>query len=185
MKIRLAKNELERGSIVDGLGIRAVLWTQGCPHNCLGCHNPETHSYDNGALINTSEIKKQLNSLDIEEGLTLSGGDPFEQIEACLDIAKYSQSIGLNVWCYTGYTYEELMKKSETNPLIIPFLKEIDILKDGRFIQKQKSLETKFRGSKNQRLIDVKKTLKSKKIVLLQLEDKVDKKTKKKREVYL
>ena len=185
MKIRLAKIELERGSIVDGLGIRAVLWTQGCPHNCPGCHNPETHSYDDGTLIDISEIKKQLNSLDIEEGLTLSGGDPFEQIESCLDIAKYSQSIGLNVWCYTGYTYEELMKKSEINPLIIPFIKEIDILVDGRFIQKQRSLEAKFRGSKNQRLIDVKKTLKSKKVVLLQLEDKENKKSKKKREVYL
>ena len=185
MKIRLAKSDLERGSIVDGLGIRAVLWTQGCPHNCPGCHNPETHSYDNGILIDTEEIKKQLESLDIEEGLTLSGGDPLEQVEACLDIATHAKKLGLNIWCWTGYTYEELIKKSDKNPIILEFLKVIDILVDGKFILKEKSLETKFRGSKNQRLIDVKKTLKNKKIVLLKLEEKSNKKTKTKREVYL
>ena len=185
MEIRLAKKDLERGSIVDGPGIRAVLWTQGCPHNCPNCHNPETHSYDGGFATNTSEIKKQLDTLDIEEGITFSGGDPFEQVEACLEIAKYSKEKGLNIWCYTGNTYEELMKKSETNPLVMSFLKEIDVLVDGRFIQQQKSLEVKFRGSTNQRLIDVKKTLKNKKIVQLQLEKKETKTKKNKREVYL
>lgn len=187
MRIRLA-SELEKGSIVDGVGVRAVLWTQGCPHKCPGCHNPETHSYDGGFIVDTNEIKKELNSLDLEVGLTFSGGDPFEQPESCLDIAKYAHQIGLNIWCWTGYTYEELIKKSKETPIILDFLKEIDILVDGRFVEKLKSLEYKFRGSKNQRIIDVKKTLKANKVVLIKEFDiKKEKKTnrKKKEEVYL
>lgn len=168
MFIRLA-SKLERGSIVDGQGIRAVVWTQGCPHNCPMCHNPETHDYEGGFLKDVNELKKELNSLDSEVGVTLSGGDPFVQPEACFEIAKYCHSVNLNVWCYTGYTYEQLLKKGEKNSVIMDFLKEIDVLVDGRFIYKLRSLEAKFRGSKNQRLIDVKKTLDSGKIVLFDL----------------
>lgn len=184
MKIRLATT-LQKGSIVDGIGIRAVIWTQGCKHKCLGCHNPETHDFDKGYVVDTEEIKKELSALEVEEGLTFSGGDPIEQVEACLDIAKYAKKIGLNIWCYTGYTYEELIEKSKQTPIILDFLKEIDVLKDGRFILKQRSLETKFRGSRNQRLIDVKQTLKKKKIVLLKLENKIEKKKKPQKEVYI
>ena len=165
MFIRLA-SKLQRGSIVDGEGLRAVIWTQGCPHNCPMCHNPETHDYNGGYLEDIEELKKEINSLDCEEGVTFSGGDPFEQPEACLEIAKYCHKINLNVWCYTGYTYEQLIKKSKNMPVIIDFLKEIDVLVDGRFIYKLKSLEAKFRGSKNQRLIDVPKTLNGNNIVL-------------------
>lgn len=171
MFIRLA-SKLERGSIVDGEGIRAVVWTQGCPHNCPMCHNPETHDYNGGFLEDIEKLKREINSLDSEEGVTLSGGDPFAQPEACLEIAKYCHSVNLNVWCYTGYTYEELLKKSKTEPVIMDFLKQIDVLVDGRFVYKLKSLECKFRGSKNQRLIDVAKTLKSGKVVLLDLDNK-------------
>ena len=178
MLIRLA-SKLQRNSIVDGEGIRAVVWTQGCPHNCPNCHNPETHDYNGGFLIDVEELKEEINSLDSEVGVTLSGGDPFVQPEACLEIAKYCHKIDLNVWCYTGYTYEQLLKKSEEEPIIMEFLKEIDILVDGRFIEKLKSLEAKFRGSKNQRLIDVKETLKEGKVVLLNLDEKPKKKNKK------
>ena len=187
MKIRLA-SPLEKGSIVDGLGVRAVLWTQGCPHNCKGCHNPNTHGYNDGFITDTFEIKKELNSLELEVGLTFSGGDPFVQPEPCLDIAKYCHKIGLNVWCWTGYTYEELIKNSNEDPIILEFLKNIDILVDGRFIEKQKSLECKFRGSKNQRVIDVQKTLKSKKIVIIkEFDEKKTRKSKKqkKEEIYI
>ncbi len=178
MFIRLA-SKLERGSIVDGEGIRAVVWTQGCPHNCPKCQNPETHDYNGGFLEDVEKIKKEINSLDSEEGITLSGGDPFVQPEACYEIAKYCHSVNLNVWCYTGYTYEELLKKSKEEPIIMDFLKEIDVLVDGRFIYKLKSLECKFRGSKNQRLIDVQKTLLNNKVVLFDVDsDNIKKKTK-------
>lgn len=170
MFIRLA-SKLERGSIVDGQGIRAVVWTQGCPHNCPMCHNPETHDYEGGFLEDVNELKREINSLDSEVGVTLSGGDPFVQPEACFEIAKYCHSINLNVWCYTGYTYEQLLKKSTDDSAIMDFLKEIDVLVDGRFIYKLRSLEAKFRGSKNQRLVDVKKTLDSGKVVLFDLND--------------
>lgn len=183
MLIRLA-SKLQRNSIVDGEGIRAVVWTQGCPHNCPGCHNPETHDFGGGVLVDVEELKEEINSLDSEVGVTLSGGDPFVQPEACLEIAKYCHKIDLNVWCYTGYTYEQLLKKSEANPIIGEFLNEIDVLVDGRFVQRLKSLEAKFRGSKNQRLIDMKKTLSTGKVVLLELEN--DKKSKnKKKEIYI
>lgn len=183
MLIRLA-SKLQRNSIVDGEGIRAVVWTQGCPHNCPGCHNPETHDFEGGVLVDVEELKEEINSLDSEVGVTLSGGDPFVQPEACLEIAKYCHKIDLNVWCYTGYTYEQLLKKSEDNPVISDFLNEIDVLVDGRFVQRLKSLEAKFRGSKNQRLIDMKKTLSTGKVVLLELDN--DKKNKnKKKEIYI
>lgn len=183
MLIRLA-SKLQRNSIVDGEGIRAVVWTQGCPHNCPGCHNPETHDYEGGFLVDVEELKEEINSLDSEVGVTLSGGDPFVQPEACLEIAKYCHKVNLNVWCYTGYTYEQLLKKSEENPVIMSFLNEIDVLVDGRFVQKLKSLEAKFRGSKNQRLIDMKKTLAMGKVVLLEL-DLEKNKRKNKKEIYI
>lgn len=177
MLIRLA-SKLQRNSIVDGEGIRAVVWTQGCPHNCPGCHNPETHDFDGGFLVDVEELKEEINSLDSEVGVTLSGGDPFVQPEACLEIAKYCHKIDLNVWCYTGYTYEQLVKMGKDNPVINDFLNEIDVLVDGRFVQKLKSLEAKFRGSKNQRLIDMKETLKSGEVVLLKYDSiKKNKKT--------
>lgn len=163
MKIRLAA-ELQPDSIVDGEGIRTVIWTQGCPHHCPGCHNPSTHSFEDGCLIETSEIKKELKKLKNQTGITFSGGDPMCQPEACLEIAKYAKELGLNIWCYTGYTWEELMKLS--NPYIRQFLEQIDVLVDGKFILEQKSLDLRFRGSKNQRLIDVKRSLEQNCLIL-------------------
>ena len=165
MKIRLA-SDLQKGSIVDGVGIRAVIWTQGCTHNCPGCHNPETHSFKGGFVVDTDEIKKEIEQLTTEDGVTFSGGDPMMQVDACLDIAKIIKKCGLNIWCYTGYTFEELLKMSEKKPSIMEFLKLIDILVDGKFIIKEKSLNLKFRGSRNQRIIDVKKSLKTGRVVL-------------------
>lgn len=169
MEIRLAA-PIERNSIVDGPGLRAVIWTQGCPHKCKGCHNPTTHDYNGGFLVDIEEIKKEIDDLDLEVGVTLSGGDPFVQKEACYEIAKYCHSKNLTVWCYTGYTYEELLKLAEKEPIIIDFLKEIDVLVDGRFIIGQKSMEIKFRGSRNQRLIKAKESIKKNEIILLQEE---------------
>ena len=165
MKIRLA-SEIEKDSIVNGDGIRTVIWMQGCPHNCLGCHNRSTHDFDGGFLKDIEDLKEEIKNIELQDGITLSGGDPLLQIDACLEIAKFCKSINLNVWCYTGYTYEELIIMAKSNEKIIEFLNYIDILVDGKFILKEKSFDVKFRGSKNQRLIDIPKTLKEKKIVL-------------------
>ena len=167
MEIRLAKKEIDKDSIVDGEGIRSVIWTQGCPHHCPGCHNPKTHSFKEGYLVPIEEIIEELDSLEGQDGITFSGGDPMVQPEACSIIAKHCHKKKLNVWCYTGYKYEELLEMSKTNKEIMKFLKEIDVLVDGKFILAEKSFDVMFRGSKNQRLIDVKKSLKEKKICLL------------------
>lgn len=158
MKIRLA-GDLQSDSIVDGEGLRTVIWTQGCSHNCLGCHNPNTHDFKGGFEIDVDELKTKIKNLKYQDGITLSGGDPFFQIPACLEIAIYCHTLNLNVWCYTGYTFEQLMFLAKKNSKIIDFLKQIDVLIDGRFNLAQKSLNVKFRGSTNQRIIDVQKSL--------------------------
>ena len=166
MKIRLAR-PIQSDSIVDGEGIRTVIWTQGCIHNCLGCHNPDTHSFKDGFLMNIEDLKEEIKGLAIQDGITLSGGDPFCQIDACLEVAKFCKEIGLNVWCYTGYTFEQLMAMSKFNLNIIEFLKNIDVLVDGKFILTEKSLNLKFKGSRNQRILDVQKSLKNNKAVAI------------------
>ncbi len=158
MKIRLA-SDLQSDSIVDGEGLRTVIWTQGCSHNCLGCHNPNTHDFKGGFEIDVDELKSKIKNLKYQDGITLSGGDPFFQISACLEIARYCHSLNLNIWCYTGYTFEQLMSLAKKNTQIIDFLKQIDVLIDGRFDLSKKSLNVKFRGSTNQRIIDVKRSL--------------------------
>ena len=167
MKIRLAISELQKDSIVDGEGVRSVIWTQGCLHNCPGCHNPETHSFKEGFLIEIDEIKEQISNLEGQDGITFSGGDPIEQATVCAELAKYAKELGFNIWCYTGYTFEELIERMEYFPDIKLFLDNIDVLVDGKFLIEDKSYDVSFRGSKNQRLIDVPKSLSSGKTVLL------------------
>lgn len=166
MKIRLAAY-LQPDSIVDGEGIRTVVWTQGCPHNCLGCHNPETHDINGGALVDLKEVYDIIDSLEGQDGITFSGGDPFMQPKECSEIAKYARSKGLNIWSYTGYTFENLLVLSEKKTEIMDFLKELDVLVDGKFELAKKSYNCIFRGSSNQRIIDVKKSLKDKKVILV------------------
>lgn len=170
MKIRLAA-PLQSDSIVDGEGIRTVIWTQGCIHNCKGCHNKMTHDLDGGFLLDVEELKEELKNTEFQDGITLSGGDPFMQVEACLEIAEYSKKIGLNVWTYTGYTFEQLLILSKKNPKIINLLQNIDVLIDGKFVLKERSFDVKFRGSKNQRIIDVKESLKNNKAVTVKKYD--------------
>lgn len=165
MKIRLAA-ELQSDSIVDGEGIRTVIWTQGCEHKCKGCHNPETHDISDGKDFDVKEIFEMIDKLDNQDGITFSGGDPMMQPQACYEIAKHAKSKGLNIWCYTGYTYEKLEVLSKINEYIKKFLDEIDVLIDGPFILKQRSLDCKFRGSSNQRIIDLNKTREEGYIVL-------------------
>lgn len=166
MEIRLA-SDLQPDSIVDGAGIRTVVWTQGCPHHCMGCHNPKTHSFHEGVLVDIEEVKEALLEIENQDGITFSGGDPMCQPEACTELARFARKQGLNIWCYTGYTYEQLLKLSMKNHAIMDFLKEIDVLIDGKFILEQKSLNLKFKGSRNQRIIDVRKSLKTKAVCLI------------------
>lgn len=163
MKIRLAA-DLQADSIVDGEGIRTVLWTQGCPHHCKGCHNPDTHDFDGGALVDVGYIIAEMKELKNQDGITLSGGDPMCQSEACLEIAKAAHEMGMNVWCYTGFTYEAILR----NPKQMALLKEVDVLVDGKFVLEEKSYDLYFKGSKNQRIIDVKKSLEKEKVVLVE-----------------
>ena len=163
--IRLAA-DLQTDSIVDGPGLRAVLWTQGCGHHCPNCQNPQTWDFNGGGLVPIDMVLDAIDELVYQDGITISGGDPMYQPEACNMIAKYCQNKGLNVWVYTGFTYEELMEAAKKKPIYLDFLKNIDVLVDGRFIEAQKDLSLLFRGSANQRLIDVPKTLKSGNIVL-------------------
>ncbi len=164
MKVRLAAY-LQPDSIVDGEGIRTVVWTQGCPHHCLGCHNPSTHDMNGGALVDLEEVYEIIDKLEGQDGITFSGGDPMMQPKACALIAEYARKKGYNIWCYTGFTFEQLLKMSETNKDILEFLKQIDILVDGKFELSKKSYNMLFAGSTNQRIIDVPKSLKAKKVV--------------------
>lgn len=167
MKIRLAA-DLQQDSIVDGEGIRTVIWTQGCPHNCKGCHNPDTHDFNDGALIDIEEIKQKVFELKNQDGITFSGGDPMCQPKECLEIAKFAKKIGLNIWCYTGYTFEQLLALSKLKPAILEFLNNIDVLIDGKFILEERNLDLIFRGSSNQRIIDVKNSLIQNKVCLVE-----------------
>lgn len=142
-------------SIVDGPGFRFTVFTQGCPHHCPGCHNPKTHDFEGGKLADTQEIIEKFRKNELLDGITLSGGEPLCQSEACRVLAQAAHESGLNVWCYTGYTFEELMEGFEAHPEWAALLQEVDVLVDGRFILAQRTLEARFRGSKNQRLIDV------------------------------
>lgn len=155
MKVRLASN-LQSDSIVDGDGIRTVIWFQGCKHHCKDCQNPETWNFDGGMEVDIEDIKEQLKKLKYQTGITLSGGDPFFQASAATEIAKFAHSIGLNVWTYTGFTYDEIINANDDK---MELLKNTDVLVDGRFEIDKKSLACKFRGSTNQRVIDVKKSL--------------------------
>ena len=155
MKIRIAG--ITEDSIVDGPGIRMTVFVQGCPHGCKGCHNPETHDPNGGKLMYTEDIIKMMEENPLLDGLTLSGGEPFLQEEACEELAWGARSCGLNVWCYTGYRWEDIYE--ELDHRCIPLLGKIDVLVDGPFVESQRTLELPWRGSKNQRLIDVQASL--------------------------
>ena len=150
-------------SFVDGDGIRFAIFMQGCLRNCEGCHNPDTHALDGGRLIDTQEIIAAIKKNSLLDGITLTGGEPLLQVAAANELALAAKSFGLNVWCYTGYIFEELPAEAA------PLLKNVDVLIDGPFIESQRDLNLQFRGSRNQRIIDVKKSREQNKIVLFKI----------------
>jgi len=138
-------------SIVDGPGLRYVVFTQGCPHRCSGCHNPETHDPTGGRKVSVDELIADMRKNPLLDGLTLSGGEPFSQAEDCAKLAKAAHESGLNVWCYTGWTLEKLREMPEADIL----LREVDVLVDGAYVEAERSLILPWRGSANQRVIDL------------------------------
>ncbi|MBR6952158.1 MAG: anaerobic ribonucleoside-triphosphate reductase activating protein [Oscillospiraceae bacterium] len=152
-------------SIVDGPGFRFVLFTQGCPHHCEGCQNPQTHDPAGGEELSVEEIVRRLLSNPLTDGITFSGGEPFEQAADCALIARQAREKGLNVWTYTGYTFEQLLERMKTDDGTKELLSVTDVLVDGRFVLAQKSFDVPWRGSRNQRLIDVPKSLESGRVI--------------------
>ena len=163
-KLRIAG--IVEESITDGPGIRMVVFAQGCKHKCKGCHNPQTHSFDGGTLIEIDDLIREIKKNPLLDGVTLSGGDPFEQAEVFSEFAARVRALGLTVVTYTGYTYENLLAISKERPGFASLLKNTDILVDGPFISEKKNLLLKFRGSENQRIIDVKQSLRYQQIEL-------------------
>ncbi len=155
---------VEGDSIVDGPGLRTAIFTQGCIHNCPGCHNPESHDPNGGKVYDTDKIIKFAAENPLCDGVTLTGGDPFYQPVPSAVIAEGVKKLGLNVWTYTGYTWEQILQSG--NEDFMRLLRATDVLVDGRFELDKRSLELKFKGSSNQRTIDVKASLEKGEVVL-------------------
>lgn len=149
-------------SIVDGVGIRYVIFFQGCPHNCKGCQNPQTHSFDKGTFVNINDIIREINSNPLLDGVTFSGGEALCYPKQCAIIASAVKKQNKTVWLYSGYTFEQILRYPKKKRA----LELVDVLVDGKYIEEQRDLDLRFKGSSNQRIIDVQKSLKQGKIVL-------------------
>lgn len=163
MDVQLAG--LVEESVVDGPGMRFVIFTQGCEHHCEGCHNPQTHDPSGGETVTLDWLKEQIDKQKLIRGITFSGGEPFLQAAAMAELARYAKEKNLHTLAYTGYTFEELLRMSKTEQDVADFLSQLDMLVDGPFILAQRDITLKFRGSKNQRLLDAAKSLKEGKAV--------------------
>lgn len=152
-----------RHSLVNGPGIRFVLFMQGCNHHCPGCQNPDTWDPGGGEEKDTARIKEVIRKTRLIDGITLSGGDPLLQAEAVSDIASFAKSLGLSVWCYTGWTFEAILHDEVMGAKEL--MEYVDVLVDGPFIESLKSDRCLYRGSTNQRLVDVRKSLEAGKVV--------------------
>lgn len=163
-KIRIAG--VIKESTVDGPGFRYVIFTQGCPHHCEGCHNPETHDMNGGKLESITTLAEDITKNPLLKGITLSGGEPFMQAKklaklvSLIDLKRYS------VMTYTGFKYEYLISNANDDNGYLELLKLTDVLIDGKFMKDLKSSSAKFRGSTNQMAIDVKSSLKENRIIL-------------------
>lgn len=155
-------------SIVDGPGIRYVIFTQGCPHHCPGCHNPDTHDPEGGRIADTNLILEQIFRNPLLSGVTFSGGEPFMQAEALVPVAEEIKAHKKHLMIYTGYLYEQLLKMEERG--VQRLLELADVLVDGPFILEQRDLTLQYRGSANQRVIDLAKTRQAGELVLYKSE---------------
>lgn len=150
-------------SIVDGPGIRTTYYAQGCPHHCQGCHNPETWDFAGGTPMEEETLCEIARSNPLCHGVTFSGGEPFSQAEGFCKLSKLLKAHNFEVASYSGYTFEELLEGTEQQKQLLSCL---DVLIDGPFLLEEKSLELNFRGSRNQRVINVPESLKQGNVVL-------------------
>ncbi len=153
MECNLRISDIIEDSIVDGPGLRFTIFVQGCPHNCRGCHNPQTHAFDGGRLTTVDELFDRYRKNPLLSGVTFSGGEPFCQPEALARLGQMVRKEGGNVITYTGFIYEDLLDRASSDPWVKALLDVTDLLIDGPYIEEQRSLELPFRGSANQRLI--------------------------------
>ena len=168
--IRLAGIAYE--SLVNGPELRRVFFSQGCKHNCKGCFNPETHSFELGEEKDIDELIEDVINSPFIKGVTFSGGDPLEQADKFAYIAKSLndkiKDRDFNIWCYTGYKFEYIINNLDERLEWRELINNIDVLVDGKFEEDKKEEGLKFKGSRNQRIIDIKESLKLKKIVILE-----------------
>lgn len=157
---------MKHDSIVDGPGLRFVVFLQGCEHKCPGCWNPATHDAGGGVDFPMEELVEQMLSNPLTDGLTLSGGEPFGQAADCAVLAREARKGGLNVWCWTGFTFEDLLTQADPDRMAL--LREVDVLVDGPFLITERTLDLPWRGSRNQRLIRIPESLAAGKAVLLE-----------------
>lgn len=157
-----------RDSIVDGPGLRYVIFTQGCPHHCPGCHNPQTHDFAGGREADTEKLLEEILKDPLSAGVTFSGGEPFCQAEGLLPVAEAVKAAGKHLMIYTGYLLEELLAMKD--PAVQELLALTDILVDGPFLLEKKNLTLSYRGSENQRVIDLGKSRDEGRIVLYRSE---------------
>ena len=162
--IRLAG--IAENSLVNGKGLRKVFFSQGCSHHCEGCFNQHTWEFAGGRMFDMDELVQKVKDEPFLDGVTFSGGDPFQQADKFAYLAKKLHEANINIWAYTGYTFEELMKLAQTNPHIKQMINNVDVIVDGRFMKDKMSENLKYCGSSNQRVIDVQKSLQNDKIVL-------------------
>ena len=154
MALSIRVNAVVEESIVDGPGLRYVLFTQGCPHACKGCHNPETHCVNGGYTVEVRTLLEQIKENPLLAGVTFSGGEPFLQPAPLQELARAVKQLGKSVVVYSGFTFEQLLVKAETNIHIKKLLALCDLLIDGPYIEELKDLELQFKGSSNQRVLD-------------------------------
>ena len=143
-------------SFTDGPGVRFALFVQGCPHRCPGCHNPQTHDFDGGTVVAVAELAQALAEDPLVSGLTLSGGEPFCQPGPCAELAKAAHAQGKDVWTWSGWTYEQLLEKANKEPAVGELLRQTDVLVDGPYLEAQRDLDLEWRGSANQRVLQLK-----------------------------
>lgn len=156
-------------SIVDGPGIRFVVFVQGCKHKCEGCHNSHTQDFNGGEYMSVSSLIKRIKENPLLDGVTLSGGEPFEQSQSVSELAKQLKELKYHIITYSGFTYEDIQIRGIENPSYLKLLDNTDILIDGKFELLKRNLKLNFRGSENQRIIDVPATKKNKEITTIEL----------------
>ncbi len=165
MKLRLFGTAND--SIVDGPGLRYTVFVQGCTHNCKGCHNPESHDINGGYEKDIEEIFAEICANPLLDGVTFSGGEPFLQAKALYELGIKIKSKGLNLYVYTGFTFEQLLCGANSENYWSKLLGICDFLIDGRFEEDKKHYKLLFKGSDNQRIIDVSQSLKDNKIIVV------------------